>query len=78
MAHALINDPRARLDNVVILTDEHRWRGSSDAIQVGRVIDLGGILISHNQKDRPGFVGTSRPSVRPDDPHPTRSWTQRL
>jgi len=53
VAYALARDPRAL--NVRITVDEAGWAGAPDVSQVARVVQLGGVLISHNRTERAHF-----------------------
>jgi hypothetical protein len=52
VAQALAGDARAT--SVVIAVDEG-WQGDSDAKQVNRAFDIGGVLISHNHREHQQF-----------------------
>ena len=52
VANAIAHDPRAA--HVVITVDEP-WRGDPDVHQVARVVQMGGVLISHNRTERARF-----------------------
>ena len=53
MARALAADPHAV--DVRITTEIAAWRGAPDELQVRRAVALGGVLISHNHRQRRQF-----------------------
>jgi hypothetical protein len=71
VAYALARDPRAL--RVIVTVDEAGWPGAPDVHQVARVVQMGGVLISHNRTDRARFrryIEAQRRSPRslPADP----------